>query len=77
MCAVRLRARLLIVDEREGHRIAIGYGLNVRGSVGVLLEADRRTLIPAVCALVEEFRTWGGFRVSDELYARVLAPAGA
>jgi predicted nucleic acid-binding protein len=52
--AVRLRARLALIDERRARRIASQvYNLAVKGTVGVLVEAKRATLLPQVRPLLE------------------------
>jgi predicted nucleic acid-binding protein len=75
-CALERSARLLLLDEEVGRKVAVGCGLSVRGSVGVLLEAKRRALVPTVRPPLDELRTQGGLFVSDALYARVLQAAG-
>jgi len=40
------------------------------------LVAKRRSLIPAICPIVDDLINEAGFRVSNQLYAEVLAAAG-
>ena len=57
--ATELGGRLLL-DERKARRIAeIGYGLPVRGTIGILLLAKKRTLIPALRPLLLQVRSAG------------------
>ena len=49
--------------------------LSIAGTVGVLLRAKQRGLVPAVRPLLDRLRT-EGFRMRNELYARALALAG-
>jgi uncharacterized protein len=52
--AARLRAPLVLIDERRARRIATQvYGLKVRGTAGVLVEAKRAGLVPTIRPLLE------------------------
>lgn len=72
--ALDLSARSVLLDDRLARRAAHQLGLNVVGSVGVLLEAHRRGMIdtvrPDLDAMVE-----AGFHLSRALYAEILAIA--
>jgi len=60
--ARQLSPCMAIIDERRGRRIAQQvYGLPVKGTAGVLVEAHRRGLISAVKPLLLELRTAGYF----------------
>ncbi len=74
--AVQVKADLLIMDERLGRRTARHLGLNVIGVVGVLVEAKRRGLVSRVKLYLDQLRDIAGFRISDELYNRVLEDQG-
>ena len=62
-------ADLLLIDERQGSRIAQQHGLEVTGTLGVLLQAARRGLVDLETALDGLRAT--GFRHTPELFARV------
>jgi predicted nucleic acid-binding protein len=51
----------------------ITVGLNV---VGVLVEAKHKSLIPHLKPILDELITRAGFRVSPQLYERVLQAVG-
>jgi uncharacterized protein len=70
--ALGLKADLLLMDERRGRAVAISYGLQVTGLLGVLLQAKRNNLIPAVKPLMDQLIDRADFRVSSQLYADVL-----
>lgn len=59
---------LLIIDERLGRETSRRLDLTVTGSVGVLIEAKRKSLIPAVSPLLNDIRRLG-YWLSDELIA--------
>ena len=74
--ALELKADLLLMDERRGREVAMRYGLQVTGLLGVLLQAKGNRLIPAVKPLMERLIEQADFRVSNQLYATILEFAG-
>ena len=72
--ALELSASLVVLDDRHARRAAHELGLNVVGSVGILLQAHQRGLIgtvrPDLDAMVE-----AGFHMSRALYREILAIA--
>jgi predicted nucleic acid-binding protein len=56
------RHAFLLIDERAGRRAAsVVYRLRVRGSVGTLVLAKRRNLIPQIRPLLEDLQRQGYF----------------
>jgi len=68
-------ADLLLLDERAARRKAATLELTVIGTLGVLLMAKNRGLIPALKPLLADLRD-AGFYMGEELYAQVLHSAG-
>jgi predicted nucleic acid-binding protein len=69
--AQELDATLVIIDERLARRHAERLGLNLTGTLGVLLRAKRRGLVSAVAPLIDQLRH-GGIRLSDSVVVEVL-----
>lgn len=69
------RGHGVLIDEKLGRAVAEGLKLKVIGTVGVLLIARRRNLIPAVKPLLEDLRT-AGHRLSEELIREALRRSG-
>lgn len=67
--------RLVIMDEWRGRRYAQRLGLPLTGTLGVLLLAKERGLIPALTPLVQDLLA-AGLYLAPELVTQVLALAG-
>jgi predicted nucleic acid-binding protein len=74
--AIELKADLLMLDERRGRAVARRMGLKFVGLLGALIEAKQTGLVPAVKPVLDDLATKAGFRISRELYARVMQAAG-
>jgi hypothetical protein len=74
--AVELQADLVLIDERRARRAATRLGLNVLGVLGILVEAKHKALIPRLKPILDDLITRVGFRVSSQLYERVLQTVG-
>ncbi len=73
--ALQHQARLIILDDLAARRFAQQRGLPVIGTLGVLLEARRSNLIPAVRPIVDAMIAQGR-RISPTLRAEILRAAG-
>ncbi|MEX2302373.1 MAG: DUF3368 domain-containing protein [Bryobacterales bacterium] len=69
--ARQLGTRVLL-DDKVARKVAILNEVAVVGTAGVLIDAKRKRLVRKVKPLIEDLRH-GGYRLSDELVARVLA----
>jgi len=66
---------LVILDDKDARKVARGFGLKVTGTLGILLLARRKGLIPAVGPYIEELRKHG-FRISEDVLGKILESAG-
>lgn len=73
--ALELQADDLLIDERLGRQEALRLGLSIIGILGILLVAKQRSLIPQVRPVMDTLINQAGFRVSSQLYQRILALA--
>jgi predicted nucleic acid-binding protein len=73
--ALELRAQLVILDDRPARRLAQALQVPVVGTVGILVAAKRRGLLPAVRPSLDALLQHD-FRISQRLYEQVLADAG-
>ncbi len=73
--AQELRADLVVIDERLARKYARRLKLKLTGTLGILLQAKQRGLVPAIKPLIERL-VQGGIRLSDDVIAEVLQLAG-
>jgi predicted nucleic acid-binding protein len=73
--ALEIRAEQFLVDEREGRHLAQRHGLHVIGTLGVLLAAKRKGLIPAVRPQIEAL-VQNNFWISPHLVETTLTDVG-
>ena len=76
LLAVELKADRLLMDETQGRRTARAFGVPIRGCLGVLVEAKRRGLIPAVKPLMDDLISHAHFFIAQPVYAETLHHAG-
>lgn len=73
--ALGLRVGTIVLDDLAARRVAHQAGLNVIGTVGILLGAKRRGFIKNVRAELDKLLQ-NSFFLSPELYALVVEAAG-
>ena len=73
--ALELSAQLIILDDRPARRLAKALGLPVIGTLGALLLAKQKGLLSAIKPEMDALVNFG-FRISQDLYDRVLSVAG-
>jgi predicted nucleic acid-binding protein len=74
--AVELGADQILVDESAGRAVAAELKLQVIGVFGILIQAKRGGLIPAVGPLIDRLVNELGFFASANLIADILRQAG-
>ncbi len=76
LAALKLGVSTVLLDERKARRIAARvYGLRVKGTAGLLVEAKNRGLIAAVRPCLEAM-VEGGYFLGPSLIAACLVAAG-
>ncbi len=68
--ALELEAERVLIDDRDASREAVRSGLNVVGTLGILEEAGKRSLLDIEQKIKELKQT--NFRANDKLYQAVL-----
>lgn len=74
--AAQTAGAILIMDERDGRRVASRIGLRLTGTVGLLVAAKRRGDVTMIAPLLEQLRTKAKFWISDDVVRRALQLAG-
>ena len=70
--ALQVKAERVLLDEREGRRVAKSLGLKVTGVLGILLRARREGRLASLQKAMDELREQAGFRIGAELYAGLI-----
>ena len=70
-----IKIALIIMDDFKARKIAEGLGLNITGTLGVLIEAKRKGLITNLKAVLEGLAKTN-FRITDELIQQALEMTG-
>ena|SRR5271168_2913114 len=74
--AAERNADIVLIDEREGRQLAIRAGLQVTGTLGVLLRAKLHGEIRDLRKEIQALRTKANFFVAQNLEAQILAAGG-
>ena len=74
--ALETAADLVVLDDQAGRRLARARGLQVTGTVGVLIEARSRGLLPALRPEFDRLRD-AGLWMADAFYQRLCQAEGA
>lgn len=74
--ALELRADLVLMDEAQGRAAATALALTTMGVLGILLQARKRSLIPALAPLLDRLEGEARFWMSAALRVTILRAAG-
>jgi predicted nucleic acid-binding protein len=70
--ALLLGADWIILDERDGRRIAKSFGLQVTGILGVVIRASRNGQISSLPLVINQLREEAGFHIAQNLLSQIL-----
>lgn len=62
---------LLIIDEGKGRKVAKELGISITGSLGILILAKKKRLVPLIKPIIEKIQKTN-FRLSEALIEKVL-----
>jgi len=65
----------LIIDEIKGRKIAQSFNIEIIGTIGIILLADKKGLISDVTGLILRLVN-KGFRLSDKLINKIIETYG-
>lgn len=74
--ALEIDAQTILLDEKEARRIAQSLGLRPFGTVGILLSAKSKGILPFVRPVLDDLRHIAGFYLSQTIYRLALQAAG-
>jgi predicted nucleic acid-binding protein len=72
--AVELQNCLLIIDDLRGRKLAHELGLNIIGTLGVIVDAKLKGIIPSIKPILSKVKKTN-FRISEELERILLRGA--
>ncbi len=70
--AIELKADWVLLDEREGRKVAKSLGLKVTGILGILLRAKQVGEIESLQSVIDDLINKAGFRITPELLTQIL-----
>jgi uncharacterized protein len=74
--AIEMAADIVLLDEKDARLIAVKYNLMPLGSVGILIRAKKQGKITGLKIELDKLISDGNFRISPEIYNRVLTEVG-
>lgn len=74
--ALENNGKLLLLDEVTGRMFAESYDIPFIGSIGCLVDAKRKGLIPAIKPLLDKMQIEARFWINKKLYHRIIEDNG-
>ena len=74
--AREISANLILLDERDARRVAMNFGFQVLGTIGLLIWAKRTAHVHSLKELLDKLQDTANFRISKSLYAFALHQVG-
>ncbi|MGB5593734.1 MAG: DUF3368 domain-containing protein [Crocosphaera sp.] len=74
--AIELKADLVLLDERDGRKIARSLGLNITGVLGIILRGWQQGNLSSVKAILNQLRTLAHFHIAPHLEEQILKETG-
>ncbi len=74
--AVQLKAERVLLDEKEGRRVAKTLALPSTGVLGILLRARKEGYLPSIRKMIQQLQVQAGFRIGAELLIEILRESG-
>lgn len=68
-------ADFLLCDDKKAKKFAVSFGVNVIGSLGILLKAKEKNLISVIHPLLDKLKA-SQIYIDDKTFALVLKMAG-
>ena len=65
-------AELCLMDDKDGRAFATLNGINVSGTIGILIKAKRKGLIATIKPFMDALRTEHYFWISEKMYQKAL-----
>ena len=73
--ALEIKDCVLIVDDYKARVIAVGLGIEIKGTIGVIVSAKLKGIIPSIKPVLEKIKNTN-FRLSEEIEQLALKQAG-
>jgi len=74
--ALQLSGDIILLDEKEARMMAAKYGLKPLGTIGILILAKKKKRINSLKIELDKLINESGFRISPEIYKKVLEEVG-